>query len=261
MFILKTGTEGETMKNHNLLNSKPFRLGLIILIGYTLSACSSKLTAEDVLSNYADAVGGKENLLNQGTRITRGVFSVPDMGLEGDFVVYLKPPDFSMREISIANMKVLSGVHENIAWDMNPMMGDRILRGGELRAAIRNSSWDPVIEWERFYDEVFLDEPEDGEDTFKITLRSNTAKSQAMAYFDQKTFLLEKLISFDDETRSTSWFKNYEDVGGFLLPHQIKMDLGGQITVEMKIDSIEHGKEIPLETFDRPEVIEKQVNE
>jgi len=249
------------MRNHNLLNSKLFRLGLIILIGYTLSACSAKLTAEDILLNYANAVGGKENLLNQKTRITRGVFSVPDMGLEGDFVVYLMPPDYSMREISIANMKVLSGVHGKIAWDMNPMMGDRILRGGELRAAIRSSSWDPVIEWERFYDVAFLNEPEDGEDTFKITLRSNTAKSQAMAYFNKETFLLEKMISFDDETRSTSWFKNYKDAGGFQLPHQIKTDLGGQITIEMKIDSIEHGKEISLETFDLPEVIEKQVSE
>jgi len=236
---------------------------LAVIVSWTLwTGCApAEITAEDVIAKYGEAIGGAEQLLNLKSRVTNGQFSVPEMGISGSYVSYLLPPNRFYNEISIANMKASSGLRDGVAWEMNPMTGDRILEGGEKWAALRRACWDPVIEWNLFYDEAELQEQDPGAKTFKVAMNSKKNRSQALAYFDRQTGFLTKLITFDDGRRTATWFSDYKPVDGLILPHQVTSDMGGQIKIEMKVEKIEHDSEIEPSTFDFPEAIRKLLDE
>jgi len=204
---------------------------LAVIVSWTLwTGCApAEITAEDVIAKYGEAIGGAEQLLNLKSRVT--------------------------------NMKASSGLRDGVAWEMNPMTGDRILEGGEKWAALRRACWDPVIEWNLFYDEAELQEQDPGAKTFKVAMNSKKNRSQALAYFDRQTGFLTKLITFDDGRRTATWFSDYKPVDGLILPHQVTSDMGGQIKIEMKVEKIEHDSEIEPSTFDFPEAIRKLLDE
>ena len=107
------------------------RLRFWMLLGLGWVLCQTTWAAEDadsVINRYLEAMGGQAALAKVQSRVLKGTFSMPDMGMSGNMEVYTQEPDKYRANVEFGGMGSSSnGVNGEVAWDLNPMVGPRIL--------------------------------------------------------------------------------------------------------------------------------------
>jgi hypothetical protein len=92
--------------------------------------------AEQLVQRYVQAVGGRDALLAPRTTRTRGTFEMPATGLAGELEVVSGKPNRVATRVTIAGIgEIRNGYDGQTGWSVDPMMGARLLTGGELEAA------------------------------------------------------------------------------------------------------------------------------
>jgi hypothetical protein len=92
--------------------------------------------AEQLVERYLQAVGGRDALLAPRTTRTRGTFEMPAAGVSGELEVVSGKPNRIATRVSIPALgEIRNGFDGTTGWSLDPMMGARLLAGGELEAA------------------------------------------------------------------------------------------------------------------------------
>jgi hypothetical protein len=92
--------------------------------------------AEQLVERYLQAVGGRDALLAPRTTRTRGTFEMPAAGVSGELEVVSGKPNRIATRVSIPALgEIRNGFDGTTGWSLDPMMGARLLTGGELEAA------------------------------------------------------------------------------------------------------------------------------
>lgn len=87
----------------------------------------------EVIDRYVKAIGGKDIIVNQGSRMVKGRLDVPAQGVGGDLEVYAAPPNKLSTKIEIPGIGAIrAGFNGEVGWSMNPMMGPMLLEGRML---------------------------------------------------------------------------------------------------------------------------------
>lgn len=123
--------------------------------GFTVSALAQNLTAEQIVNNYAQSIGGKDAVEQISSRISKGIL-VDEEGFESNIEIFQKFPD---KSILILNNKY-PGEFKQVAdgvsgFTLDPKNGSKEMpdvflthwkRNNNLRLPIQLNAFFPKIE-------------------------------------------------------------------------------------------------------------------
>jgi hypothetical protein len=232
-----------------------FAVVLLVLAGFAAAQ-----SAEDVIEKYLQASGGRDALSGIQTRIMKGTFAMPDMGMYAPIQIYTQAPDKSLTYIEIPGMGSASnGVNGEVAWEVNPMVGARVLRGPDRVDALLQARIEPLLEWKKLFAKAELagEETVAGKKCWKLVMTAHEG-SPTTQYIDQESGLIARVDGVRDGQSVSTSFSDYKPVGGVQVPHKMVM-MSPQFNFEMTFESVEHNVPIPPEKFALPSSVQSQV--
>lgn len=224
-------------------------------------------SAAQVIDAFVDATGGREAHQKIGSRVTHGSMSVVGMGIEGEATAFMAGGDSYFAWEAAAIGKVENGVHEGVAWEINPMSGARIKEGSERSAALRMAALDHHANWRRYYTEAECTgiEPVNERTCYKVVVTPK-GENPMTHYYDTETALLVvsevEMESAQGPVNVRIEIGDYREVDGVLVPFEAKHTYNdGLQTMLFKTVSVEHNADIPESRFEIPEVIRAKLEE
>ncbi len=234
-------------------------LALTWLVALPVSADDALPTGEQIMENYVKSTGGKDAYQRIKNRVIKGEMSM--MGSKmGDFErTGAVPNKMFMQMKSPMSGDMMQGYDGETVWMSHPMMGSQILTGEQADQLKREAYFNREVEWRKIYKTVkCLELTElDGIPCYAVELTPNTGKPMT-AYFEKDTWLQRgmkmKVQSQMGESEITVLFKNYKEVDGLLIPHELRQSFAGMENI-MTITSVEHNVELPKDRFDVPQAV------
>jgi len=222
--------------------------------------------AEKILDQYVAAMGGKAALEKIKNRVVKASFEVVGMGMKGHAVIYEAAPN---KQFSVFEMEGMGtteqGFDGKVAWEKSMMAGSRIKEGEELAETAQDAIFNSEMLWREVYEKVETIDSEtvEGTDAWVVKAVPKAGKPKKL-YIDKKSHLMVKEV-----TRSQSqmgevdvevFAGDYREVDGIRYPYSMRqVMMGGQMTMQMTVQSIQHNQEIPEGTFEVPEELKSQV--
>lgn len=223
--------------------------------------------AEEIIEKNLEAMGGRsafEKMRNQKVEITAGMVT---MGLDIKLTTYKERPD---RNYTIADMgamgEVISGSDGNMAWEISPFTGTRILEGRQLASKLLENSFDGPDAWKKMYKRVRTlgTEMVDGRSCYKVEFISDAAAA-VIKYYDSESYLEVKSEtegrSAEGPVQVEQFFEDYENSGGILFPLKTNVYVMGSLYQIVTVDSVEINKKMPDGIFDLPEEIKALIEQ
>jgi outer membrane lipoprotein-sorting protein len=224
---------------------------------------------QEVLDSYFETIG-QEKLIEHTSMTAKG--KSIQQGMETDFVVYQKRPDSFRLEVDIQGAQMIQAFDGEKGWMVAPWTGslDPVeISGWQLDAMARQSDFDGMLYnyKEKGYEaELIGTEDMEGTDVFKIKL---TAEDGNVYYhfIDSENFVLLKTTSKikmgDSEIESDTYFSNYKEKDGIIMPYNIESRTNGQTASQVNMDEVIFDEEIDNSIFTMPEkkVVEEKGEE
>lgn len=233
---------------------------LLIVVTSTAATGLGADTAEALISRYIDAIGGQAAIERIQTQVTKGTFTLPDMGISARFETYVQPPDRSYMFINFSEVAPASnGVNGDVAWQIHPMTGPQILAGEDRLAALRGAEIEPLLHWKKYYTkaEVAGEEPVGDQACTKVTFTPEKG-SNLVIYFNNETHLMVRMIGIQGGMKTQTDISDYRDAGALKQAYLLKV-MTSQFSFEFQIDSIEQNVPISAEKFALPAEIQTLV--
>jgi hypothetical protein len=105
-----------------------------------IAAAQALPAADQLISRFVEAVGGRDAVLRPRASQTTGTFELPSAGLKADIILVSQAPDRMASKMTIPGLgEMRTGYDGSIGWSLDPMSGARIMQGAELDA-IREQS-------------------------------------------------------------------------------------------------------------------------
>ncbi len=228
----------------------------LLLMGLLPALCQFIWAADDadaVINRYFEAVGGKAALAKIHSRVMKGSFNMPAMGMTAKMEIYIQTPDKYLSFIDFEGMSpAYSGVNGDTAWEINPMSGPRVFSGAEKMANLRRAQIDPLLNWKKDYSKAELGEDGQiqGKPCTKLLL-TDADGSTTTLYFDKETGLISRREDSVAGQSVQSDISDYRKVGNVLVPSKLNVSTA-QFGFEVTLDSIEDNVAIPADKFDLP---------
>lgn len=228
----------------------------------TSAAPAELTTADAVMEGSLAAQGGRDRMSKITSLRTTGTLRVLQMGLTGTVTTQSAPPRNSITTMDLPGFgKVTQGIKDDVAWEMSPMTGNRLISGAERDQLLREATFNADLVWKTLYPKAELAGSMDfhGTPAYKVVLTATDGSSQTR-YFAKDTLLMIGLQMVADSQMGKMpieiAFSDYRDIGGIKVPYKMLRREGPQ-TVELVIDAVEHDAPIPPGAFDIPAEIAK----
>ncbi len=217
--------------------------------------------AEVILERYLRVTGGMAAYRNLHNVISRGTFQVIGTTIRGKYAAYEAEPnkthtifDFESRE------KDEQGTLGDLAWELSSSSGARILDGEEKVVALREATFNSMMNWRSIYRRVECDGTESvGEHVcYRLLLHPPVGKPLTQ-YFDRESgLLLKSYIMLDGpsgEIRSENLYDDYRKVNvGVLFAHKLVHRIANQEMVVI-LDSVRCNVDMAGDRFDPPPAV------
>jgi outer membrane lipoprotein-sorting protein len=230
-----------------------------------LAASAEDMTAEMLIEKALEASGGREKLQAIQSQKMTGTILVQEM--EIPFTMMQQRPDRIRIESDFQGMSMVQCVADGKGWTINPMLGTsdpQDMSAFELKGMLYQADMDGLlIGYEKKgYTVEYVGEDE-VEGTPVHHLKIDTHDDAIFdIYFDTEYFLPVKTTSWmkieETEHESDMYMSDYKEVDGLMVPHAMENRMGGQTTMNLKIETVELGAEIPEDAFVRPEPAPKE---
>lgn len=227
---------------------------ILLLAGAVLSA----QTADDVISRYLDAIGGKKTIAKIKTMVVEGTMELEGMGEAAMKTTTLSGKGVKV-EIDMMGSTIMNVITDQGGWAINPMMG----------------STTPVDIPENQYNTAkyqidiagpFISYPDNG---FKAELVGEEAVGDARAvkvkltspegivsrhFFDKDSGYLIRSIEDGDMGENESTYSDFRKVEGFVTPYAMEVSAaGGQAYIYITVDNVKVNAPVDEAIFKRPE--------
>lgn len=226
------------------------------------AATAEPSTGEQVMERAIAAQGGRDAIAKITSLRQTGTLTIAQMGAKGTMTIQAAAPRMSLTRIEIPGIGVIAqGVRDDVAWEMNPMTGSRIITGAERTMLLRESTFHADLEWKKFYAKADLGGVVDfqGAPAYKVTLTANEGDTQTR-YFAKDTLLpigLEMTVESQmGKVPVAMKLEDYRDIGGIKYAHKLVRN-EGPVTLEITLDKIEQNPAIDPATFELPPEIAK----
>lgn len=238
---------------------KTIRLITLTVLAILIAGNLSAQTADEIISKYIQAIGGKEKL----SKITSVNIesTIEAMGASGIIKSTTLNGKGTRADIEIAGYKITSCYTDKEGWIINTMIGKTSAE--IMPAAHYNLGKDQIVIGGPFinYAEKGFKAELLGTDTlagaYKIKLTSPDSLS-VVYYFDNRTFYLLQEIShsvaMDQIVQSTAYYSDYRQADGYTIPYKTELALaGGQFVNEMTVTKAELNTPVDEAIFKKPE--------
>jgi outer membrane lipoprotein-sorting protein len=239
---------------------KTIRLILLALLTLSFAGSISAQTADEIISKYVQAIGGKERLSKITSVYTEGTIEV--MGMQGSIKTYTVNGKGTRQDIDINGSTMTNCFGEKDGWSINPMMGSGIAE--TMPEAQYNGGKDGIDVGGMFVDysakgykaELLGNETIANANTFKLKITSPDNIS-TINYFDATTFYLVRTVMQTEMqgqmTESIITYSDYKGSDNYLMPYKMEMDMaGGQFVMVFTYTKLEIDKPIDAAIFTKP---------
>jgi photosynthetic reaction center cytochrome c subunit len=235
---------------------------------FSLSAApqtaSATPTADQIIDKYIAALGGRAAIQKQTTIASLGTIDVPAMHLSGTVMIHEKAPNKTLQVVIISGNVFRQACDGKAAWSDDPADGLRVLSGGELTEAQRDSDFYHALHFHDLYSKLAVTGTEqvDDRDAYVVegTIAGETVPDKM--YFDQKSGLVLRVLGHrhtaDGEFEVQEDFRDYRSVDGVQLPFTI-LQRGGSSDFTIRISEIHHGADLPDSEFAQPKESQSKV--
>ena len=228
----------------------------LLFIVFTSSLIAQDL--DEILSNHFETVG-QDNLLKVKTMTMTG--KMIQQGMEFPMIMQMKRPLKVKMEISVQGQKIITSFDGDNGWTINPMMGSldpqdlgpdqvkEMKEMGDMDGELYNYE-------EKGYQLEYIGEEEmEGTPTYKIKVTKKDG-DESIYFMDAESYVIIKMESTRTiqgvEQKFEQFPGNYKMIDGMAFPFTISSGMGGQVFLEIVIDSVEIDKEIPDSLFIKP---------
>jgi hypothetical protein len=230
---------------------------LLFSAGAILRADDALPKAETILDRYIEVTGGAAAYKKHKTEIRTGTMEFAAQGLKGSITIYSAEPDKSYAVTEIEGIgKFEQGTVDGVAWEKNALTGARVKSGTEKAQAMREGTFNGVLNWRKMYTkaETVGVETINGEPCYKVVMTPNEGKPET-GYYSRKTGLeLKAEVVVDSpqgELTAEVFSSEYKTFDGVLTPSKIVQQAAGQEFV-ITVQSVKMNEEIPPGRFDLP---------
>lgn len=241
------------------MNMKSIRLISLIVLAFSIAGNLTAQTADEIISKYIQAIGGKEKL----SKITSVNIesTIQAMGADGIIRSTTLNGKGMRMDIEIAGYKITSCFTDKGGWIMNTMIGNTSAENMPAdqynlgKSQIRIGA--PFIDYAEKGYKVELLSLDTAANAYKIKFTSPDNFS-AVYYFDTKTFFVSQEISqsvaMGQIVESTTNYSDFRQTDGYKIPHKIELSLsGGQYFNEMTVTKVEFNAPVDESIFKKPE--------
>ena len=240
-----------------------------------LTACqdSSDPTAEQVLDQYANAIGGSDARAKLKTRISKGdvSFEFGPQSIEATFSIYQHAPDRSRIEIELSSLgTVVSGFDGKQGWTVGGQGGDQLFDKARNENAAVTANFFGLAQWRNVFSRAEFQGKVDVDGTAMYKVACFTASGKKYVYFfNQQTGLLVKSINPNSAPQVPAdeieiHLSDYREFDGVKYPMTVKQIVrnvnGGDLVQSYQYKSVEHGAEIDPSKFAVPKHLKKGVD-
>lgn len=237
-------------------------VAVALVAALPMGLAAAETTADEVISNYIDALGGKDAIESIESRKAAGTVTIVDMGLVMPMETYVKEGNFySKTDVAAMGGMVLQGIKGDVVWSSHFMNGDAVLEGAQADDVRRQAMVTPYLNWKENFEsaEVTGEADVNGEAAHVVQMTPKGGGSPSTVYFSKDSGLILKMeATGQDGMPATISFSDYKEVGGVQFPHHT--DIQGMMTMSINLDSLEVNVDIPDEQFDYPAAIENIIN-
>jgi hypothetical protein len=234
---------------------------LVTLLSLTLSASADTNLTDpyEILNNYFEACGGLNKLKAERTSYIEGSLEVA--GLQGTLKVWSQKPDRSRSEVDLKVLKITQGDNGEYGWtlDSNGKLQkttklDEVSRQ-RREIARRLSEFEHADPNSEIFS-VTLEGTDtvDGNDCYVLKVSNNINDDYIEYYINAESFLFEKSVKMMGDDSSDSFFDDYREVDGLVVPFWTK-EVSHQTGQEQVVTITKYvsNPEIDPEMFEPPE--------
>jgi len=242
------------------------RFLMLAIAGCVILPAQEKLPpAAAVIDRYIEATGGKAAYEKHQNQIAKGTLSFPAQGISGAMTMTMAEPSNTSTKVEIGAIGTMQeGVSGDVAWEVSPMQGPRIVEGAERADVLREARFNAPIHWREQYSKAETQGVErvGDEDCVKVLMTPSDGGHPETMYFSRKTGLLIKQTG----TRATAMgdfpfesdFSDYRPVDGVLEPFKTAEKAAGQ-EIQLTISSLQFNVDLPPSAFEMPAEIQTLV--
>ena len=238
---------------------KKLRTILLFTALFLCGAMVSAQTADEIISKYLQATGGKELISKIKSLYYEGTINV--MGNDGVLKMTTLNGKGNKMEMDMMGSLVTNCVNEKEGWMINPFMG------GSTAETM------PEPQYKAGRDQIFIGSPflTYSENGYKAELLGNETIDNINAqkikltspdnttvtyYFDPATgYLIRSVQQAEMQGQTIDNVMNYSDyqeTDGYIQPHKMVINMGGQFEMVMTIKKVEINKPVEEAIFAKP---------
>ncbi|MFO7444981.1 MAG: hypothetical protein R6W90_01385 [Ignavibacteriaceae bacterium] len=234
------------------------RLVLILFSVIIMAFAVNAQTLEDVLNKYYTAVN-QEKLSTVQTITIKG--RLLQGGAEIPVMLYQKRPHKGRMEGTFQGTTFISVHNGEKGWTINPFAGINDVRDmskGEIDQMKEQSDMDGFLYnyKEKGYKlELMPDDSVNGKMAHVINVirPDSNIISHYISKEDSMIVKLKTMVNFQgNETEVETYMSDYRHMDGLVFPFKTENKVGGQTMLQIVIDEVKFGNDIPDEIFEKP---------
>jgi zinc protease len=207
-------------------------------------------SVDQIIEKSIQASGGKAAHEKLNSRVAKGQFEIPAMGVGGPFESYAKAPNKVKTIITIDGFGVVEqGYDGAVGYSSDPQSGLREMKGEELAATKRDADFYANLKVKEYFPKMTVRGKEKIGDREAYVVDAVTAEGTAeVFYFDAQSGLLVRNVSQRETPQGkmqvTVHMDDYKEVDGIKLPFTIRQDTEA-MNFLIKFTEIKHN--VPVE--------------
>lgn len=206
--------------------------------------------AATLIERHIEVVGGRDAYSSRMAATSTGTFSMPAAGLSGPLVIHTSATGKMRVRIEVATIgEILSGYDGEVAWDMDPIQGPRVLDGAEKAARVEQTQLAALLRDASAYSvrETVEQVERGGEACYRVRLVSNAGRESFDCYSVETGLMVAKEATIETPQgpiASTTLMKDYQSFGDVLVATRTEQSLMGMQQV-LTVTEIEFGEPDP----------------
>jgi hypothetical protein len=240
---------------------KTFRLLSLVIPALICVSTISAQTAEEIIANYINAIGGKDQIGQITSLYMEGTMDV--MGGQGTIKTTLLNGKGYKQEIDVMGTSVVMCYTDTAGWQINPMTGnygaenmpedqykagrDNIFAGGPLALDLSTNGYKIDLAGQENVGDV---------NAWKVNVLSPDSGATDY-YFDPATWYVIKMVQKAEMMGQVMeiiiTLADYQKPeNGFAMPHSMETNYGGQFFLTAKINKVEVNQPVDPAIFAKP---------
>lgn len=218
------------------------------------------VTADEILENYFENVGGKEQLQNMKTRKLSATMAMQGMEFPG--IIYEMSPNKQRVEVDVQGQQIVMAYNGEDAWWIMPFQtgpDPQDMPADQAEGFTKQTFESPFINYSDKGHTVELigKEEVDGAETYALKLTKENGDVETH-YFDTEYFVPIMMKTQIDSGPAKGqfveqYFSDYQEVDGFMIPFYMETKVGDMTGQKITVKEVMINPELDEAIFSRPE--------